>query len=91
MKAYGMCIGAELAVVAVLFRCFAALAGVHLNAPVALVQRVMSVAVMGRVQRATRAEEPTSRCCMYAACMLFVLGFDLCIMKYHVKCNAGTV
>ena len=46
MKAYGMCIGAELAVVAVLFRCFAALAGAHLNAPVALVQRVMSVAMM---------------------------------------------
>ena len=22
-------------------------------------------------------------------CKLFVLGFDLCIIKYHVKCNVG--
>ena len=21
-------------------------------------------------------------------CKLFVLGYDLCIMKYHVQCNA---
>ena len=26
---------------------------------------------------------------MYNVCNLFVLGFDLCIMKYHVKCNAA--
>ena len=24
---------------------------------------------------------------MYNVCNLFVLGFDLRIMKYHVKCN----
>ena len=26
---------------------------------------------------------------MNNVCNLFVLGFDLCIMKYHVKCNDG--
>ena len=27
---------------------------------------------------------------MNNVCKLFVLGYDLCIMKYHVKCKDGT-
>ena len=28
---------------------------------------------------------------MNNVCKLFVLGYDLCIMKYHVKCNVRVV